>query len=419
MVYQQFINYPNMNVFDNIASPLKLAERSRAEIRKHVEEVAEMLRLEPFLKRRPAELSGGQQQRCAMARALVKDSDLVLLDEPLANLDYKLREELREELPRLFAARERTVVYATTEPSEALLLGGHTAAMHEGRITQFGPTGEIYRHPVDKLTASVFSDPPINTIRVTKQGEQFAIADNGTGWDARGAYLALRDGPYEFGVRPHHVSPAADASTAHWWKARCTWPRSPAPNPRYISTCTVGPGSPWRTACTPSTSDRARVSTSTSTIPCCSRRRATWSQPWMNRRPDMARIDLKDLRHSYLPNPTGDADYALKQLDLVWDDGGAYALLGPSGCGKTTLLNIISGLLTPSEGSILFDGEDGQRQVPGGTPDRAGVPVPGRLRHDDRVRQPRLSAAQPRCSGEAGRRPRACDRRHDRPRRTC
>ena len=108
-----------------------------------------------------------------MARALVKDSDLVLLDEPLANLDYKLREELREELPRLFAARERTVVYATTEPSEALLLGGHTAAMHEGRITQFGPTGDIYRHPVDKLTASVFSDPPINTIRVTKQGEQF------------------------------------------------------------------------------------------------------------------------------------------------------------------------------------------------------------------------------------------------------
>ena len=210
MVYQQFINYPNMNVFDNIASPLKLAGHSRAEISKRVVQVAEMLRLDPFLKRKPAELSGGQQQRCAMARALVKDSDLVLLDEPLANLDYKLREEMREELPRLFAARERSVVYATTEPSEALLLGGHTAAMHEGRITQFGPTGETYRHPVDKLTASVFSDPPMNTIRVTKQGEKFTIADNGTGWDARGAYLALRDGPYEIGVRPHHVSPAAE-----------------------------------------------------------------------------------------------------------------------------------------------------------------------------------------------------------------
>ena len=207
MVYQQFINYSNMNLFDNIASPLKLAGHGRAEIKKRVASVAELLHLEPLLKRKPAELSGGQQQRCAMARALVKDSDLVLLDEPLANLDYKLREELREELPGLFATRERTVVYATTEPSEALLLGGHTATMHEGRITQFGPTGEVYRHPVDKLTASVFSDPPMNTIQVTKKGVNLSTVD-GTSWKARGAYLALTDGPYEFGVRPHHVRPA-------------------------------------------------------------------------------------------------------------------------------------------------------------------------------------------------------------------
>ena len=211
MVYQQFINYPNMNVFDNIASPLRLAGHSRAEIRERVRKVAELLRLDGFLKRKPDELSGGQQQRCAIARALVKDSDLVLLDEPLANLDYKLREELREELPRLFAARERTVVYATTEPSEALLLGGHTATMHEGRVTQFGPTGEIYRHPVDKCTASVFSDPPMNTIRVTKQGNRFSL-DDGTGWEAQGAYLAVDDGTYEFGVRPHHVRPSNGAA---------------------------------------------------------------------------------------------------------------------------------------------------------------------------------------------------------------
>lgn len=207
MVYQQFINYPNMSVFNNIASPLKVAGYARAEIRQRVEQVAELLRLGPFLKRRPAELSGGQQQRCAMARALVKDSDLVLLDEPLANLDYKLREELREELPRLFAGRERTVVYATTEPSEALLLGGHTAAMHEGRITQFGPTGQIYRHPIDKCTARVFSDPPINLIRVTKQGDRFRL-DDGTSWSVRGNYTGLSDDDYEFGVRAHHVRPA-------------------------------------------------------------------------------------------------------------------------------------------------------------------------------------------------------------------
>ncbi len=206
MVYQQFINYPNMSVFDNIASPLRLSGLARAEIRKRVETVADLLRLGPFLKRKPSALSGGQQQRCAMARALVKDSDLVLLDEPLANLDYKLREELRDELPRLFAARERTVVYATTEPSEALLLGGYTAALHEGRITQFGPTGDVYRHPVDKQTASVFSDPPINLIPVTKTGERLQTS-HGANWRVYGAFRDLGDGEYELGVRPHHVQP--------------------------------------------------------------------------------------------------------------------------------------------------------------------------------------------------------------------
>ena len=102
--------------------------------------IAELLRLTPMLQRRPAELSGGQQQRTALARALVKDAGLVLLDEPLANLDFKLREELRDELPKLFADRRCTVVFATSDPIEALLLGGHTATLHEGRITQFGPT---------------------------------------------------------------------------------------------------------------------------------------------------------------------------------------------------------------------------------------------------------------------------------------
>ena len=121
----------------------------RAEIDARVHRIAELLRLTPMLERRPAELSGGQQQRTALARALVKDAGLVLLDEPLANLDFKLREELRDELPKLFADRRCTVVFATSDPIEALLLGGHTATLHEGRITQFGPTAEVYRRPVD------------------------------------------------------------------------------------------------------------------------------------------------------------------------------------------------------------------------------------------------------------------------------
>ena len=166
MVYQQFINYPNFTVYENIASPLRVAGLPAAEIKAKVGKAAELLRLTPMLQRRPTELSGGQQQRTAIARALVKDSDLILLDEPLANLDYKLREELRDELPRFFAGGRRIVVYATTEPTEALLFGGNTATLHEGRITQFGPTAETYRRPSDLITAQVFSDPPINTAPV-------------------------------------------------------------------------------------------------------------------------------------------------------------------------------------------------------------------------------------------------------------
>src|SRR3954462_6185194 len=129
MVYQQFINYPSLSVYENIASPLRVQGKPRAEIEHRVAEAVRLLRLEPYLKRTPLQLSGGQQQRTAIARALVKGAGLVLLDEPLANLDYKLREELRTELPRIFEASGAIFVYATTEPSEALLLGGDTICM--------------------------------------------------------------------------------------------------------------------------------------------------------------------------------------------------------------------------------------------------------------------------------------------------
>ena len=162
MVYQQFINYPSMTVADNIASPLKL--RGEQGIAQRVQELAEKLHIEPFLKRLPAELSGGQQQRVALARALAKKAPLMLLDEPLVNLDYKLREELREELSQLFATGESTVVYATTEPTEALLLGGYTAVLDAGELLQYGPTAEVFRKPKSIRVARAFSDPPMNLL---------------------------------------------------------------------------------------------------------------------------------------------------------------------------------------------------------------------------------------------------------------
>jgi glycerol transport system ATP-binding protein len=162
MVYQQFINYPSFTVYDNIASPLKL--RKAGDINARVREIARKLHIEVFLYRLPAELSGGQQQRVALARALAKAAPLMLLDEPLVNLDYKLREELREELSQLFASGDSTVVYATTEPAEALLLGGYTAVMDAGELLQYGPTAEVFHAPASIRVARAFSDPPMNLL---------------------------------------------------------------------------------------------------------------------------------------------------------------------------------------------------------------------------------------------------------------
>ena len=205
MVYQQFINYPAFSVYENIASPLRVKGAGKAEIDRRVRETADLLRLGPMLDRTPLQLSGGQQQRCAIARAIVKGADLVLLDEPLANLDYKLREELREELPPIFAESGAIFVYATTEPTEALLLGGAVATLSQGRLVQFGPTTQVYHRPVNLRSAETFSDPPLNAMAVEKRGGEILLA-SGAPIAAVGPFAALPDGRYTLAVRAHNLA---------------------------------------------------------------------------------------------------------------------------------------------------------------------------------------------------------------------
>jgi glycerol transport system ATP-binding protein len=205
MVYQQFINYPSFTVYENIASPLRVAGVDRATIDREVRRSAELLRLTPYLDRLPLSLSGGQQQRTALARAMVKKAKLVLLDEPLANLDYKLREELRAELPRIFAESGAIFVYATTEPSEALLLGGNTATLCEGCVTQFGSTIEVFRRPNDLVTARTFADPPLNTIVLRKRGASFLL-DGGVNLPVPEDLAGMAESSYTIGFQPHHLS---------------------------------------------------------------------------------------------------------------------------------------------------------------------------------------------------------------------
>lgn len=204
MVYQLFINYPSLSVYQNIASPLKTGGASKAEIDRQVREIAEMLRIDDLLERLPSELSGGQQQRTAIARAMVKNADLLLMDEPLVNLDYKLREELRVELQDIFKQRKAIVVYTTTEPTEALMLGGNITVLDEGRVLQTGTTQYAYRHPASVKVAEVFSDPPINFLDGRIQGQSALLGGN-IQVALEGDMQKLSDGEYTFGIRSNHL----------------------------------------------------------------------------------------------------------------------------------------------------------------------------------------------------------------------
>ena len=203
MVYQRFVNYPSLRVYDNIASPLQVSRPRppKAEMDATVRSVAERLGIEGLLNRLPQELSGGQRQRVALARALVKDVDLVLLDEPLGNLDYKLRESLRDDLKSLSRERDALFVYATPEPIDALMMASHVAVLAEGAVVQYGETESVYRNPQHVQVGSRFSDPPMNLLPCTVAEGAVDVSEQ--------LRFRLPDlpphGDYLAGVYPHHI----------------------------------------------------------------------------------------------------------------------------------------------------------------------------------------------------------------------
>ena len=191
------------------------AGKDKATIDKAVRKAAELLKLTPYLDRTPLNLSGGQQQRTALARAIVKNASLVLLDEPLANLDYKLREELREELPKIFAESGAIFVYATTEPSEALLLGGNTATLSQGRITPV--RADHFRLPQSRwicVTARTFARSTAEHVPCrARRGNAFrAVVARSSRCRRISAFVA--DGPVTIAFHPHHLSLCAVGAVA-------------------------------------------------------------------------------------------------------------------------------------------------------------------------------------------------------------
>ena len=167
MVYQQFINYPHLNVFENVAFPLKQRKMETNVINEKVTDALKSVGLSGYENRKIQELSGGQQQRVSLARSLVKNAKILLLDEPLVNLDYKLREQLREEFKNLFSkglADETILIYSTTDPRETMELNGEVIVLDEGKVLQVGPAKEIFENPNSLKVAEISNDPPMNII---------------------------------------------------------------------------------------------------------------------------------------------------------------------------------------------------------------------------------------------------------------
>jgi glycerol transport system ATP-binding protein len=212
MVYQWFINYPSMTVYENIASPLRVSKEkfSKEEIDRRVRETADLMKIGALLDQHPSEISGGQQQRLAIARSIVKKADYIFLDEPLTNLDYKLREELRLELKKIFRDRDRgAVIFATPEPVDALSLSTHVGFLNEGRLLQYGPVDEVYHNPLFKEVGAFFSYPSMNIFECVKIVEGTRVwlqATDQLKIDVAEFQDTLKEDRYLLGIRAHALS---------------------------------------------------------------------------------------------------------------------------------------------------------------------------------------------------------------------
>ena len=208
MAFQNFALFPHMTAFDNIASPLVAMRQSATEIASGVKQVTELLKIDHVTSHMPRELSNGQKQRTALARALIGEPPILLLDDPLRNVDAKLRFEMRLELPGLLRGRGTTVVYVTQDYKEAMALGDHIAVLANGRVTQHGTPADIYLQPANIEIARLFGDPVINLFDVTPKAcaQGVCIELSGNELLLQGAVDQLVDRTCVLGIRPEYIS---------------------------------------------------------------------------------------------------------------------------------------------------------------------------------------------------------------------
>jgi multiple sugar transport system ATP-binding protein len=207
MAFQNFALFPHFSAFDNIASPLQARAVPAGKLKDQVGAVARMLKIDHVLGHAPRELSNGQKQRTALARALVAQPKVLLLDDPLRNVDAKLRYEMRLELPRLLRTFDAAVIYVTQDYKEAMALGDHVAVLRDGRIEQWAPPATIYREPASLEVARLFGDPTINLLpcRIEAHGEGCAATLVGRTLPLAPVYLHAIGQDVVAGLRPEHV----------------------------------------------------------------------------------------------------------------------------------------------------------------------------------------------------------------------
>ena len=200
MVFQSYALYPHMSVRDNMGFSLKTAGVPKPELSRKVDEAARVLKLEPFLDRRPRELSGGQRQRVAIGRCIVRDPTAFLFDEPLSNLDAALRVEMRYEIAKLHRALGATIIYVTHDQVEAMTLADRIVVLETGEISQVGTPRELYRRPRNLFVAQFIGSPKMNVVPCTAEAGRFRLEGGGGGtFDGAG-------GPAHLGIRPEHIS---------------------------------------------------------------------------------------------------------------------------------------------------------------------------------------------------------------------
>ena len=220
MVFQNYALYPHMTVRENMAFPLKLKKYPKEEIRKRVDQAAEVLGITEYLDRKPKALSGGQRQRVAIGRAIVREPKVLLMDEPLSNLDAKLRNQMRAEIIKLRQRIDTTFIYVTHDQTEAMTLGDRIVIMKDGVIQQIGTPQEVFDHPTNLFVAGFIGTPQMNffdTELVKEDGRYAVVLENARVElsEAKQANLArkqVQPGPITLGVRPEHISLAGDAS---------------------------------------------------------------------------------------------------------------------------------------------------------------------------------------------------------------